>query len=412
MSDAENKKFLIIDSRPFGLFSIFLHTIDNIYWAEQNGYIPVVRWGPGRWNVNAGRPGIDGQITTKVNKGHPKGGPIESTNFFNPDEHTLFEGFAPAGFAENGNMTGIKRCLYQNKEGDNPWEYYFNPLNEYTVEQALQSEHLISDTWQYGGCEQHQRIAVPTTTGEVFNFPDIRKAFLIDSLSSYGRIILRDVIRLSTDFNNENQKQIRKAQVIYHRYKVHDIIQRITVKKDIKKKIESFKDEYFNNKGKTLGVHIRGTDKRFERDDEENFSLRHYIRFIEKYLQEDKTNCIAKWGKENIKGHTAKIFLATDSEEVVQIIKKIFGNRAITYPSIRMSEYDSDTPIPLSKLTGRQHGEEALIETILLSQCDALIGSDSNMSLSAAYMNPELQFILIDTLDQRAYFPNKGTIIL
>ena len=77
-----------------------------------------------------------------------------------------------------------------------------------------------------------------------------------------------------------------------------------------------------------------------------------------------------------------------------------------------MSEYDSDTPIPLSKLTGRQHGEEALIETILLSQCDALIGSDSNMSLSAAYMNPELQFILIDTLDQRAYFPNKGTVIL
>lgn len=47
-----NKKFLIIDSRPYGLYSIFLHTIDNIKWAHDNDYIPVVRWGPGRRDPN------------------------------------------------------------------------------------------------------------------------------------------------------------------------------------------------------------------------------------------------------------------------------------------------------------------------------------------------------------------------
>ena len=58
----KDKKFLIIDSRPFGLGSILLHTLDNIKWAEDNGYIPVVRWGPGRYDVNFMRKGENGNV--------------------------------------------------------------------------------------------------------------------------------------------------------------------------------------------------------------------------------------------------------------------------------------------------------------------------------------------------------------
>jgi hypothetical protein len=35
-----DNKHLIIDSRPYGFFSIFLHTIDNLKWAEDNNYKP------------------------------------------------------------------------------------------------------------------------------------------------------------------------------------------------------------------------------------------------------------------------------------------------------------------------------------------------------------------------------------
>ena len=74
-----DNKFLIIDSRPYGLFSIFLHTIDNIKWAKDNGYIPVVRWAPGRIDINLNRPGA----LEASRKGHPKYC-LSATNFVSP----------------------------------------------------------------------------------------------------------------------------------------------------------------------------------------------------------------------------------------------------------------------------------------------------------------------------------------
>ena len=75
------KKFLIIDSRPYGLFSIFLHTLDNIKWAKDNGYIPVVRWGPGRRDPNLGR---EGAREASMN-GHPKH-VVDKTNFLTEEK--------------------------------------------------------------------------------------------------------------------------------------------------------------------------------------------------------------------------------------------------------------------------------------------------------------------------------------
>ena len=84
----------------------------------------------------------------------------------------------------------------------------------------------------------------------------------------------------------------------------------------------------------------------------------------------------------------------------------------VTYPSLRMNEYDSDTPIPLSTLAGKTHGEQCLIEAIILSRCQNIIGSDSNMSIFASYMNPAANFCMIDTVARCALVPSKGMIRL
>ena len=112
MSD---KKFLIIDSRPYGLFSIFLHTIDNIQWAEENGYIPVVRWGPGRRDPNAGREGAQ-EASMRANPSF-----VKDKNNFLTDER-------PPSYNASAGMKHCQ-CLYYSEAGhngsQNVWEYYF-----------------------------------------------------------------------------------------------------------------------------------------------------------------------------------------------------------------------------------------------------------------------------------------------
>ena len=135
----EKKKFLIIDSRPYGLFSIFLHTVDNIKWAHDNNYIPVVRWAPGRRDSNHGRSGT-----------------IEYRDTKDPsilDKNNFLTDSAPASY---NNTPGMKhcQCLYWGEDGlygeKEPWKYYFEPLNEYTVKQAENSDHDVSDIFMVG----------------------------------------------------------------------------------------------------------------------------------------------------------------------------------------------------------------------------------------------------------------------
>ena len=54
-----DKKYLIIDTRPYGLFSIFLHTLDCLKWCELNDYEPHIRWATGRIDPNIKRLGAD-----------------------------------------------------------------------------------------------------------------------------------------------------------------------------------------------------------------------------------------------------------------------------------------------------------------------------------------------------------------
>ena len=39
-----DKKYLLINSRKHGFFSIFLHTLDRIIYSDLNNLIPVINW--------------------------------------------------------------------------------------------------------------------------------------------------------------------------------------------------------------------------------------------------------------------------------------------------------------------------------------------------------------------------------
>ena len=325
-----NKKFLIIDSRPYGLYSIFLHTIDNIKWAHDNNYIPVVRWGPGRRDPNRGRKGAREATRAK----NPKL-VVDKNNFLTKE--------TPASF---NNTPGLKhcQCLYWSESGwngsHNIWEYYYEPLNEYTVEEAEKSDHDVADIFM---------------VGELDNDP--ANKFLIADIHRYEPLALWNL--LGTDAEKQ------------HRQNVYEVIeQNVKVKSEIIKRVDDFYDKHFDED--VLAVHVRGTDKKLEYP-HKALPLEAYLKAIEDRLAIKDT----------------KIFVASDNNEAIVAMMKRFGrNRMIAMPAVRMNKYFSPDPICLTSATGPKHGEECLMESLLLARCNHLICTDSNVAAGALYMNP------------------------
>ena len=433
----KDKKFLIIDSRPFGLGSILLHTLDNIKWAEDNGYIPVVRWGPGRYDVNFMRKGENGNVGIPEEKedkiiigedggarialdlndkdnytfddkknlilrpiGAPKG-KIEHTNFVDTSKFSVCEEYGSDGVPRkirplDGPQKVLKHCLYIENEADNCWDYYFEPLNEYTIEQALKNEHKVSDIFQIPGGVQDCQIMYNVARNDL-KLDFFKDSFLIGTTETYWPIELLPIYRWTLPISD---KQYCSDFVFQHRKKVNDIFKKIKIKKHIIDKVEKFKKENFGDYN--LGVHIRATDKPKERGAEAKIDIKPYIGIVKEYVGNFKSQNLP-----------LTIFLATDAHEAVKIMKEKFkDSNIITQDCIRMQDLDDDIPIPLSKHSGRQHGEECLIDMLLLSNCHHMIGCDSNVVFTAAYMNPYNNFILIDNYYDIAISPQLGAIKL
>ena len=336
-----DKKYLIIDSRPYGLFSIFLHTIDNIKWAEDNNYIPVVRWGPGRRDPNRGRAGA--QLATDF--GHPSH-VIDRTNFIT--DQTL---------PSLGRMEGSKhcRCLYYDEKGyngsTNPWEYYFEPLNEHTVDDALNGENVVNDIFMVGDFEL-----------------GLENKFLIANLHSYEPLALWGLLEQEPSLEHKDTYEYR------HRAAVADVIQRhVRIKPNILNIIDSFQDKHFSDN--VLGVHVRGTDKKLEYP-HKALPIEAYLEAIHKYT-ENNPDC--------------KIYVASDNNEAIGRIFKEFGpQRVVVTNAVRMKNYLSADPICLTPATGPKHGEEVLIECSLLSRTNHLICTDSKVAAAALFINPNI----------------------
>ena len=331
-----DKKNLIIDSRPYGFFSIFLHTIDNLKWAEDNGYEPHIRWGRGRVDVNDGRPGAK----EASKKGHPS-----------------FVGNAP-NFFETSHTGEVKDSLYFSPEGyngnSNVWEYYFEPVGT-----EISTDYKISDIFQVGFHD--------------LKLNSLNDKFLIYNLHSYTP--LTTWLYFRTDPEAESTKPSQDSPFLNHRKKVNQYIEKyVKPRQEIKQKIEDYTNQYFD--GTVIGVHVRGTDKKSESKIGQRpfVTIEDYLRVLEETL-------------ENFPG--ASIFVASDNNEAIaKIFKKFRNNKIIVYNCTRMKSYDSIIPVHLSSQSGPKAGEEALIDCLLLSNCDHIICTDSNLSAAALYFNP------------------------
>ena len=155
---------------------------------------------------------------------------------------------------------------------------------------------------------------------------------------------------------------------------VNKYISKIKIKKHIQDKIDKFVNQNLKD-FKVLGVHVRGTDKWADVPGGNQIHSRfeNYDTLIAEEL-----------------GNYDKILICTDSKRALLHFKKKYHN-VVYYNSYRMIDHIGSS-IHFTR-GNYSTGEDVLVESVLLSKCDKIIITDSNVSLAALYFNPAIPFV-------------------
>lgn len=121
----------------------------------------------------------------------------------------------------------------------------------------------------------------------------------------------------------------------------------------------------------TIGVHYRGTDKKEEYPRTPYFRMKQKIKDI-----------AVRYRLKNY-----QVFVATDEVEFIEYLKKEFGPKVIYTPSTRSTTKE---PIHFNSKNPFLIGQEAIIDCLLLSKCQYLIRTQSNLSSFSTFINPQL----------------------
>lgn len=166
------------------------------------------------------------------------------------------------------------------------------------------------------------------------------------------------------------------------RQRAYELIQEyIHVKKPILKKVNKFVKKHFKD-AYVIGVHHRGTDKVIEYP-------------LVPYQTTYDAVCKVIEGLPADKKERVKVYVATDDIYFLVFMQ-------VRIPALIFSDFvRSSNHIPLHEFhregyaNNYQKGEEALLDCLLLSKCDALIRPNSNLSIVSGYFNPIMPVITL-----------------
>jgi hypothetical protein len=160
---------------------------------------------------------------------------------------------------------------------------------------------------------------------------------------------------------------------IYNKYiKLNESTQRI-IDENIK---------IVNNK--TLGVHIRKTDKFFG------------VQFNEPMAIPVDDQLVMKLIDGQLEKYDS-LFIATDCEDTYEIFKKRYSDKIISNDN-RIRGRGNNAPHTSDRNNGYEKGLECLIDCYILSNCGFLIRSTSNVSSFSMFLNLDLECININEI--------------
>lgn len=140
----------------------------------------------------------------------------------------------------------------------------------------------------------------------------------------------------------------------------------IFIHKKILKEVEDINKKKFK-KNRMIGVHFRGSDMKYTPNHPFPPSFNQIIELIDKLLLQDDSQ---------------KIFLITEDRNNLDLMKKKYQDKLVYLNSFRTKDNKL-----FSHDVRRNHrynlGKEILIETLLLSKCNQIISSKTNVFLAA-----------------------------
>jgi hypothetical protein len=146
------------------------------------------------------------------------------------------------------------------------------------------------------------------------------------------------------------------------------------IRPEIQKKIDDYVESRFS-KDHIIAIHYRGTDKGCEAVPVPHAEV---IETTKNYISQNQLT-------------NYKIFIATDEQEMVSTLLDAFGTDHVIGYSTQRSQ--NGAPLHFGNSDPSGHGEEALIDAVLLSKGDILIRTSSNLSRWSTYLNPTLPVI-------------------
>jgi hypothetical protein len=156
----------------------------------------------------------------------------------------------------------------------------------------------------------------------------------------------------------------------------------IPLRDEIRMRIDEFARVHFANRF-VIGLHYRGTDKVIRESVRVEYDL--LSRILQRLIDDE------------IHFH---LFVATDESGVLEFLKDLCGERIL---SLDVSRSGDETPVHLKKTHVSPYllGLEALMDALLLSECDFLLRCDSNLSQASLFFNPRLETVNLSSLTRK-----------
>ena len=246
--------------------------------------------------------------------------------------------------------------------GNNLWHQYFEPvlsissqhLKEHSHHPQMQSLIYTLDTKEaHKICEEHDDSVYSFTFGRWRHLEDLD----LDEWYQHQRVKARETVK----------KYIRPN-------------------KALRTKVDQFVRIHFTT-GFTLGLHVRGTDMAYA----PVVDPAEYFPHIDKCIEENPD---------------LKIFLATDQAQYVTVFEEKYANRVLSINALRSE--DEIPPFLMEESTPFKKGEDVMMDILLLSKCDFLIKSSSNVSEMALYFGENLKCLDLAYKKTKAYGEDFG----
>jgi len=239
---------------------------------------------------------------------------------------------------------------YDERYGDNSWEYCFEPVSEI-------------DPGTLGTIDPERLVNLTPSEVGVLNFEDPNSIYLYPYHSTYHKAYF------DPEWYGE---QRRKAHRVIRDY--------VRVKPIIADQVDDFFREHMDG-GPVLGLHLRGTDKRRVANHRllsRIIGPEKYRPFVDEYLEEHPE---------------AKVFVATDQQQFLEQMKGWYGERVLSYSSLRSRGRGRGSNVFEDRGDGFRKASEVLIDSLLLSRCDKLIKCTSAVGEFAMYLDPDKPWV-------------------